>query len=203
MIGPTGTDVVTGSTAYSLSLMVDKFVPIDRILLPTLATTLPTKQRLLETPIGDGTIFTSQHMTLAALLLATMTIPTWSIIDLASPLSEITPIHIGCVPTSVDVTLEDLVYSAATLGSSADIVLFPETALVLPEDEQARQRVMDEFTWQVTRQYGNRVVVGLESGLEGQRKNEVVLIDKLGEMASYEKQRLVPCTSFLRTPVVS
>jgi apolipoprotein N-acyltransferase len=87
-----------------------------------------------------------------------------------------------------------LTYSATTFGNTVDLVLFPETASIVPPGGDPRKQVVDAF-WDIATTYGHRVAVGLESGEVGMRTNEVVLIDRLGEVGSYEKQRLVPCQS--------
>jgi hypothetical protein len=116
--------------------------------------------------------------------------------SLDAPVSEMTPLPVGCViPSQSHPTLNETILALQQLGNRAQLLVLPETALVLryPED---RADAVSRIQKDVCEQYGTHVMLSVESGgNKGKAKNEVLLVGLHGVNGAYVKTSLFPNTS--------
>lgn len=129
---------------------------------------------------------------------------------LSASLHEQTPFGVGFVlpPTPKghsSPTIDTIIHEAQTIGNRANLLVFPETVLIAKTDFE-RYDAIDRMIEEVCKQYGVWVQLGIDSyqgawseeaGIRVKREgriNQVVLVSPDGEVGSYSKQKLIPCT---------
>lgn len=132
----------------------------------------------------------------AAVLLAAVTVP-WlpAPLSLSAPLSQVTPVTIGCVlgPTHQH-TPEALIHESLRLGGHAAVLVWPESALEV-DSPASRTQALAEVTERMRQTHGTLVAVGMESRMEsGKLKNEMAMVGPGGVVGEYSKQHLFPGT---------
>lgn len=205
--GPTGVDIVLGTVSYALVQVGRSAAAYSGAVLPTVTARAPTPLIVLEDEVeqaeppvtkavvtrGISSSITRASKVAAVSVLAFSTLA-WipAPLSLSSPMSEITPLSIGCVlgPTHAH-DVDTLVRESKRLGGHDRIVVWPESALQV-EGKAQRTQVLETVTAQLGRQYGTLVAVGMESRSQESRLNEMVLVGRDGVMGEYSKQRLFP-----------
>jgi hypothetical protein len=141
------------------------------------------------------------------------TLKTGELESLSASLSEQTPSGIAMVLPPIKIgeshpSVDGLIHEAQKVGNSANLLVFPETALVA-KTEFERYDAIDRMVEEVCKQYGVYVQLGVDSyqgswceedGVKVKREgriNEVVLISPNGEVGCYSKQKLIPCECML------
>lgn len=131
--------------------------------------------------------------------------------DLSAGIEHQTPLGIGFVlppiyPGESHASIDTLIHEARIIGNRANLLVFPETALVAKTAFE-RYDAIDRMVEEVCKQYGVWVQLGIDSydgswseehGIEVKREgrlNQVVLLSPDGVMDSYTKQKLFPCES--------
>jgi len=138
-----------------------------------------------------------------AVLLAISALP-WlpEPLTLSSPLSDITPLSIGCLlGRTHQHHVHTLIHDSRPLGGHARLILWPESALEV-NGKTARKDALNAVATELGKKYGALVAVGMESQLDDKRLNELVMVGPEGVLGEYSKQHLFPsrfCT--LRAPV--
>lgn len=123
-------------------------------------------------------------------------------LSLSAPVSQVTPISVGCVlPLDQPQHLDAMLKETEQLAPHAKVLLWPEQALHLRTNEE-RAYVFEEVE-RIAARHGVWVGVALGSPARSsptqdddlekmKRRNELVLIGPHGVVGEYEKQKLVP-----------
>ena len=130
---------------------------------------------------------------LTGLLGALTVLPARTPLSLNAPISEMTPLSVACVvPSQPQTTVNETILALRQAGNSAQLLILPETALVLGAGED-RGDVIALVQHAVCEQYGAYVLLSMESpAARGKARNEVVLLGPHGVVDSYVKTSLFP-----------
>jgi apolipoprotein N-acyltransferase len=114
-------------------------------------------------------------------------------LSLSSPLSQVTPLTVGCVLSPNHQNTPDaLIHETLRIANHASVVVWSESAIRV-DSEAGRESVLNTVADQVVKNRGTLVAVGIESPTdEGKMKNELVMIGCDGVVGEYTKQHLFP-----------